>query len=150
MMDQTPQEPPKTPFDGPQKPQGAPQLRSAQTLVTIATISGPVSLLIGGVMLSTIGLVCAIMALVKANGFLKEPGEDQWKVIASRIRRSSVLAVIVCALALILNAMTVASVMPAMMEAVQSGDLTSLYESYGMAPSGGSGSTGSGGSSAWG
>ena len=40
-------------------------LKSAQTLVTISIIGGPVSLIIGGVLLSTIALICGILAFTK-------------------------------------------------------------------------------------
>ena len=40
-------------------------LKSARTLSTVAAIAGPVSFIIGGVMLSTVGLVCAIVGFVR-------------------------------------------------------------------------------------
>lgn len=41
------------------------ELKKAQTMVMVASVAGPVSLFIGGVLLSGVGLVCAIIALRK-------------------------------------------------------------------------------------
>ena len=51
MMTEAQNQPPQTPFDQPSADGGLRQLKSAQTLVTVATIAGPLSLLIGGVVL---------------------------------------------------------------------------------------------------
>lgn len=131
-MSETPNQAPKTPYDEPRRPASLGQLKSAQTLVTVATIAGPVSLLIGGVVLSTVGLVCAILAVVKARRALTEGLEPGLKVYASRIQRSGILSVIICALALVLNAIALATVLPAMMQALQTGDLSSLYDAAGI------------------
>ena len=39
----------------------ASQLKTSQTLLTIAVIAGPVSLILGGVLLSVIALVCDLI-----------------------------------------------------------------------------------------
>ena len=144
-------QPPKTPFEQPVAPSGRAQLRSAQTLVTVATIAGPVSLIIGGVVLSTAGLVCAILAVAKVRRAMMGDLEQGLAIYASRLRRSAVLSLIICTLALVLNGIALATMLPAMMQAIQTGDLSALYEAYDL-PQGsmdvGSGSSGS--SSAWG
>lgn len=140
MMTEAQNQPPKTPFDQPPADGGLRQLKSAQTLVTVATVAGPVSLLIGGVVLSSVGVVCALMALVKVRRVLAEGVAPGLSVYASRIRRSAVLSTLVCALALTLNAIALASVMPALIQAIQTGDLSSLYETYNLPQGSGAGS----------
>ena len=140
MMTEAQNQPPHTPFDQPSADGGLRQLKSAQTLVTVATIAGPLSLLIGGVVLSGVGVICALMALVKTRRVIAEGVAPGLAVYASRIRRSAVLSAIVCALALTLNAIALASVFPAMIQAIQTGDLSSLYEAYDLPQGGGVGS----------
>lgn len=152
MMTETQNQAPKTPFDEPPADNGLAQLKSAQTLVTVATIAGPVSLLIGGVLLSTVGLVCAILAAAKVRRVVAVGITPGLSVYASRIRRSAVLSLFICVLALTLNAIALASVLPAVMQALQTGDLSSLYEAYNLPQGGGAGSSDpqKPGSSAWG
>ncbi len=58
-------------------------LKSARTLSTVAAIAGPVSFIIGGVMLSTVGLVCAIVGFVKIKHVIDDVDGRQ-KVYAPR------------------------------------------------------------------
>ena len=71
-MTEAQNQPPQTPFDQPSADGGLRQLKSAQTLVTVATIAGPLSLLIGGVVLSGVGVICALMAFVKTRRVIAE------------------------------------------------------------------------------
>ena len=48
------------------------ELKKAQTMVMVASVAGPVSLFIGGVLLSGVGLACAIIALRKLNKLIEK------------------------------------------------------------------------------
>ena len=128
-MTEAQNQPPQTPFDQPSADGGLRQLKSAQTLVTVATIAGQLSLLIGGVVLSGVGVICALMAFVKTRRVIAEGVAPGLTVYASRIRRSAVL-----------SAIALASVLPAMIQAIQTGDLSLLYEAYDLPQGGGVGS----------
>ena len=86
------------------------QLRSCQTLTTIALIGAPVSLLVGGVALSTAALVCAIVAFVRMRR-LVDP-DDVPGSVGRTLYVQSVVA----------------------LEAMQSGDASALFDSFGSAP----------------
>lgn len=120
------------------------QIKSAQTLITIATIGAPVSLIIGGVLLSTISIVCAIVAYMKLKKIMPA-GAPQHPLI-SKVIRSTVLAACFGIGALILNGMTVAMLMPTVMEYVNTGNADALNSMFG----GATGGSGSGSSSVWG
>lgn len=62
-------------------------LKSARTLSTVAAIAGPVSFIIGGVMLSTVGLVCAIVGFVKIKHVIDDVDGRQ-KVYATTVRQT--------------------------------------------------------------
>lgn len=149
-MTEMPQQPLKTPFEQPETPNSLAQLKSTQTLVTVATVAGPVSLFIGGVVLSTVGLVCAGLALAKVRRAVAAGVEPGLAVYASRLQRSAVLSLIVCALALVLNGIALATMMPAMMQAIQTGDLSALYEAYDLPQGGTTSEPQNPGSSVWG
>lgn len=119
----------------------AKEIKSAQTLVVVGSIAGPVSVFVGGVLLSAVGLVCAFLGYRK----LKHVGEKQGDaaVIASRLKRSAIIALVICGVALVLNAVAFFIMYPILLEAVQSGDYSSLM------PGSGSGSTAAP-SSTWG
>ena len=64
-------------------------LKSARTLSTVAAIAGPVSFIIGGVMLSTVGLVCAIVGFVKIKHVIDDVDGRQKVYAATEIGRAS-------------------------------------------------------------
>lgn len=66
-------------------------LKSARTLSTVAAIAGPVSFIIGGVMLSTVGLVCAIVGFVKIKHVIDDVDGRQ-KVYAATVRQTLIWA----------------------------------------------------------
>lgn len=102
------------------------QLRTVQTLDTIAFIAGPVSLLIGGVLLATVALVCAIVAYVKARSLVRP--EDAPGSLPASLRMQSIVAIVITAFALIVNAVWFAMTFTALMEVIQSGDYSSLMD----------------------
>lgn len=121
----------------------AKELRAAQNLVMVGSIAGPVSLFIGGVVLSTAGVVCALLGLRKLNALAKRKTEVS--LFAFRLRRSAVVALAICGVALVLNAISFIVMFPLVMEAVESGDYGDLIPNVG-----GTGSTSSGTNSTWG
>jgi hypothetical protein len=124
------------------------QLKSARTLTSVATIAGPVSLFIGGVLLSFVGLVCAILALHKTKRIIVGASVE-YANTAKGIRQSAIIGLVIAGIALVINAVTVAIMLPAIIEAAQSGSLDSLLGQATSATSTSSGGTSSG-SGAWG
>ena len=107
-------------------------LRSIQMLVTVSIIAGPVSMLVGGVLLSLVAIVCAALALAKLRHVKVPEGTDQSLVQA--VRRQAMVGVGIGVVALVLNAVSLALILPALLEAVQTGDFSALLGSAG-APS---------------
>lgn len=104
------------------------KLASTRKLITFANIAGPVSLIIGGVLLSTAGLICSLIARSRINTMLKEQPQDQ--VFSQKVMQAakpSAIALIICTIALVLNVISLALVMPALLEASQTGNLTTLF-----------------------
>lgn len=104
------------------------KLLSARRLITFANIAGPVSIIIGGVILSGAGLICAFIARRKINDLLNAecaPSETFKQRILTAARPGAV-ALVICAIALILNAISVAIMMPILLSAMQSGDIQTL------------------------
>lgn len=140
-------QPPKPP-GYPESPNQGPRLRPnerdvrdlkvAQNLVMVASIAGPVSLFIGGVFLATAGLVCAIIAFKKLNALSTRLTDVA--VAAKRLKRSCIIGIVVCSIALVLNAVSAYLMYPAVLEALESGDYGNLAPSadLGTAPKGNS------------
>ena len=100
------------------------EFASARRLVTIAQVMAIVSLLIGGVVLSTAALVVAIMALQKVRAHVYTDAQDQltWQLL----KRSTTIAIVVAVLALAANVAALIVIYPMLMEAIQSGEYTTL------------------------
>lgn len=104
------------------------KLASTRKLITFANIAGPVSLIIGGVLLSTAGLICSLIARSRINTMLKEQPQD--RVFSQKVMQAAkpgAIALIICTIALVLNVISLALVMPAVLEASQTGNLTTLF-----------------------
>lgn len=131
-------ETPKPDFND--QPPRAARLKAAQSLITAAMICGPISLIIGGVLLSTIAVTCAAIAYGKLRGLegLSDPGSLEF-----RLRRQSMFMIAICVMTLVLNAISLAQVMPLVMDAIQSGNYTSILGASSVG-------TSSSASSAWG
>ena len=108
------------------------QLRNCQTLTTIALIGAPVSLLVGGVALSTAALVCAIVAFVRMRR-LVDP-DDVPGSVGRTLYVQSVVALVASCVALGFNAVAFVFMFGALLEAMQSGDASALFDSFGSAP----------------
>lgn len=100
------------------------ELKKAQRLVMVASIAGPVSLFIGGVFLGTVGLVCGIMAYRKLKQLAAKRTEVG--VFASRLKRSSIIGMCVCGVAIVLNGIYAYIMFPTMLEMLESGDYAGL------------------------
>ena len=115
------------------------EIKSAQTLVMIANIAGPVSLFIGGVLLGSVGLVCGIVGYRKLSALAKKTTEVA--AIASRLRRSSIIGMVICGIAIVLNAVSMYYFFPEFLAMLESGDYAGLAADAG---------AGAAGSATWG
>lgn len=100
-------------------------LKSAQTLITVSTIAGPVSLIIGGVLLSVIALICGLMAWFKINKVSSKDAERG--TLAYSLRRQAMVVTAISALVLGVNAAWLAYSVPALIEALESGSLDQYF-----------------------
>lgn len=100
-------------------------LKSARTLATVASIAGPISLIVGGVALSTVALVCAIIALTKVRNAQRQAGEPI-RAYAKVLRQTALMAVFISSIAFVVNAVGVALMMPVLLEAMQTGDFSAI------------------------
>lgn len=100
-------------------------LRRSRTLTMIGLLAGVISLFIGGVYLGIAGLICSIFALRQA---LRVANNSQgvYAQTATNLKRLAIVAVVVCVLCIIANAVAVAILMPKVLEALQTGDYASL------------------------
>ena len=104
----------------------ASQLKTSQTLLTIAVIAGPVSLILGGVLLSVIALVCAIVAYAKIKKVMEMPTSS--KALSGSLRRQSLICIAACSAALVINTAFFVQMMSLYMDYVTSGDLQGLMD----------------------
>lgn len=109
-------------------------LKTSQTLVMVASIAGPVSLFIGGVLLSTVGLVCAIIGLRKLS--VLSGRQTGIAAMALRFKRSAIIGLVVCGIALILNAISFYLMFPVILDMVESGDYAGLISDTGTGAAG--------------
>ncbi|MEG2260082.1 MAG: hypothetical protein RR997_00970 [Raoultibacter sp.] len=105
-------------------PQEVKMLKNAQTMIIAGNIAGPVSLMFGGVLLSSVALIVEIMARVKLNKLTRS--KTQLAQPASRLKRANIVGIVICAAALALNIYAAFIMYPIVMEAVQSGDYANL------------------------
>lgn len=115
------------------------ELKKSQTMVMVASIAGPVSLFIGGVLLSGVGLVCAIVAFRKLKKLIAK--HTDVSVLAQRLKRSAIVGMAVCGVAFALNAISFYLMMPVVIEMMESGDYTGAMTDVG---------SGAAGTSTWG
>lgn len=119
-----------------QQPNGEPnehairQLSSAQTLITVCLISAPVSLLIGGALLSAVALICAGIAYSKVRDAIRVQGGEP-SYVAARLRSQSRIAIIIAAITLVINIVYLIVIMPAVIEVMRTGDVQQLFGSLG-------------------
>ena len=82
------------------------KVKSAQTLITAATIAAPVSLIFGGVLLSSLALVCGVVGYRRLSGVETSRVQDSNAVEAAK--KSARMALVMCGVALALNAVSMA------------------------------------------
>ena len=116
------QQMPHPPFD----PEETRQLKSAQTLTTVAGIGGPASIFIGGTFLSAVATVCGIVAIVKYQKLINKGGNAA--PLARRMRIAAAVACGVSCLAFIMNLITIIMVWPVLMEFIETGDISAILQ----------------------
>ena len=114
-------------------------IRTNLNYILIAGICGPVSLIFGGVLVGTIGLIFGIIALRKISQYAKR--EDELGYQSKRIKKFVILAIAICAICMIANIVYVVLFWPELSSAISSGVATP-------APSGSGAGTGP--TSTWG
>lgn len=102
------------------------QLRSSQTLIMIAFISAPVSIMIGGVLLSSVALICSIIAYRKIRNVIGP--EDTKGTVGYSLASQSRIALILSIVTLVLNAIAFIYLFGVLMEVMQDGDYSKLTE----------------------
>ncbi len=110
------------------------ELRRARNYVLIANICGPVSLFIGGMLLAGVGLIFAILGMRKFNKLAQS--NSAVSQVAKVMKRTSIISIVICAVAFALNAVTAYIMFPEIMNMVQSGDYGSLGGAPADSPSG--------------
>ena len=103
-------------------------LRQAQTKITVALITGPVSLLLGVVVLSIIGLVFACLGMRGVSALQNKTGEIA--NAARALKKKATVACILCAAALVLNVLSLIVLYPITMEILNSSDFNQALNSY--------------------
>ena len=127
------------------------ELKSARTLSTVATIAGPVSFIIGGVALSSVALVCAILAFTKTRRVLRKgPGPNS--SFANIVKQTAIMGIFISCVALVLNLIGLIAMIPILMDAMQTGDYSAILGEGATSLQGGTGapSDGNGGGNPWG
>jgi len=97
---------------------------SSRRFTMAANIMGPVSLFIGGTLLSSVGVVCAILGWKKMKD-LSVTGSSMALTAITALKASKV-SVGVCIVALLLNVIAMALIMPEMLALLESGDYASI------------------------
>lgn len=105
------------------------QLKSCQTLTMIALIGAPSSLLIGGVALSTAALVCAIVAFVRMRRIASP--DDAPGSLKRTLYTQALIALVISIVAMVMNAIAFAYMFGAIMDAMQTGDVSKIFDAAG-------------------
>lgn len=104
------------------------QLKTAQTLITISIFAGPISLIIGGVLLSSAALVCAIIGYVKLRR-IKRNSHAPMDVVRS-LNTQAILALVVSIVAFGLNLYSFIVLFSALYSAIESGDVNQVMDMF--------------------
>lgn len=111
------------------------QMRSCQTLNMVALIGAPVSLIIGGLALSVAALVCAIVSFAKMRKVVKP--DDMAGSVPRTLYTQSLVCLVVSSVTTALNLVAFVAMFGVVMQALESGDLSALFDSLGDAPQNG-------------
>lgn len=107
------------------------RIKICQTLTMVALIGAPVSLIIGGVALSTAALVCGIIAFVRMRKIITP--SDAPGSVERTLYVQSIIGLGLSIVAMTMNVIAFIYMFNAIMDAVQSGDASRLLESMGNA-----------------
>lgn len=115
----------------PAGPEGAPsgepaELGTIRTLATVGAIGAPVSLIIGGTALSTVSIVCAIIALVKLRKIKAYP-QSTLGILIKPVRLLALMGLVVGCFAFTFNVINMIIMVPLIMEAMTTGDYSSVF-----------------------
>ena len=99
-------------------------LRSARSQTTFAFVAGPLSLFVGGMLLGTIGVICAFLAYRKLHSLAQKTNETA--SIARGMLKSARTALVICLVAVAINAVSFAIMFPVIEQMLQSGDFASV------------------------
>ena len=110
------------------------QARTARNLTMFASIAGPVSLIIGGVVLSGAGLVCGFIAWRKLK-FLATRETEVAKA-AAQLRRPCIASLVMCGIAFVINAIFFYFNFTALLGMMESGEFAELVASAGSSAAG--------------
>lgn len=97
-------------------------LKTSQRLVMFANIAGPISLILGGIILGAAGLICAFIGYRKLTKLVAEQGP--YAEFAKAFVRSSIIGMVTCSLALVLNAISLYYMYPYIVEILETGTYT--------------------------
>ncbi len=133
---QPPQAPKPADFQLPPNEQDARNLKSAQNLIMVASLAGPISLFIGGFWLSCVGLICGIIGFRKLKVLAQK--QNAISVVAARFKKSSIISIVICGIITVLNVVAAVILYPLVLQALETGDYSQLMPGMGTnAPSGG-------------
>lgn len=99
-------------------------LRTVQYLLIIAAVLCPISIFFGGVLFSGAAVVCSAIAFAKILKLSRKEGPLQ--TLAKKIWIASIICLCACALIFTLNVIAAIIMYPIILEAVQTGDYSSL------------------------
>lgn len=111
---------------GPLRPQESAELSSTRTLAMVGAIGAPVSLIIGGIALSTVAIVCSAIALAKLRKFANRP-LGAAEAFYNSVRLMALVGLGVGCAALVLNIIGIFLVLPLLMEAIRTGDYSAIF-----------------------
>ena len=100
------------------------EFKNLRTLMMIAGIGGPFSFIIGGVALSSVALICAIISMGK---FKRLYSGSQSLEDSRRIKRAIIFSIIISSCSLVWNCVWLAMAMPQIKEMITNQDFSSLY-----------------------
>ncbi|AJC11982.1 hypothetical protein JI75_04155 [Berryella intestinalis] len=127
------------------------RIKRGRTLLTIANVAGPISLFIGGVLLSSVGTVCGIVSFV--NFKRVGDGHPEKPLVGKLLKRQAAVGIGISGIALVINLVAAIMIFPMIMDAVESGDLSAVFNSQDQAlnlPADRGTGTGTDGNSTWG
>ena len=101
------------------------ELRRARNFIVGSQVGAVISVFLGGIALSTISMIIAIIGYRKITALARDC--NMKPDVAQRLKRSAILAIGVCAVALAFNVVTIVVFYPVLMEALQQGNVSGLF-----------------------